>query len=200
VLELKRIFPFQTEVIPRGETKEQHDLHHWPMEGKSRFSPNFGYLLGLGSHQPVGEYPYYEFEPHFCNFHVQCYRLDSSESHPSADPDDGADPHYCLICVGLIITNCIIMGRCEAFARNNPVWPSFLDGVASGCGYGFVLLSVAFFREILGFGTLFGMNVMPGGWTNWTIMVMAPGAFFMLGSFIWVVRHLGPKEEEKRAG
>jgi Na+-transporting NADH:ubiquinone oxidoreductase subunit D len=99
--------------------------------------------------------------------------------------------------VGLIITNCIIMGRCEAFARSNPVWPSFLDGVASGCGYAFVLLSVALFREILGFGTFFGIGVMPAGWTNWTIMVMAPGAFFMLGSFIWVVRYFGPKEEAK---
>jgi Na+-transporting NADH:ubiquinone oxidoreductase subunit D len=99
--------------------------------------------------------------------------------------------------VGLIITNCIIMGRCEAFARSNPVWPSFLDGVASGCGYAFVLLSVALFREILGFGTFFGIGVMPAGWTNWTIMVMAPGAFFMLGSFIWVVRYFGPKEEVK---
>lgn len=99
--------------------------------------------------------------------------------------------------VGLIITNCIIMGRCEAFARSNPVWPSFVDGVASGCGYAFVLLSVAFFREVLGFGTFFGMRVMPGGWTNWTIMVMAPGAFFMLGAFIWVIRSLGPKEEQK---
>jgi len=99
--------------------------------------------------------------------------------------------------VGLIITNCIIMGRCEAFARSNPVWPSCLDGVASGCGYAFVLLSVAFFREMLGFGTLFGMRIMPAGWTNWTIMVMAPGAFFMLGAFIWVIRSFGPKEEGK---
>ncbi len=99
--------------------------------------------------------------------------------------------------VGLIITNCIIMGRCEAFARSNPVWSSLLDGVASGCGYAFVLLSVALFREALGFGTLFGMRVAPAGWTNWTIMVMAPGAFFMLGAFIWVIRFFGPKEEEK---
>jgi Na+-transporting NADH:ubiquinone oxidoreductase subunit D len=98
--------------------------------------------------------------------------------------------------VGLIITNCIIMGRCEAFARNNPALPSLLDGIASGCGYAFVLLSVAFFREMLGFGTLFGVRVMPEAWTNWTIMVMAPGAFFMLGAFIWVVRSFGPKEEK----
>lgn len=99
--------------------------------------------------------------------------------------------------VGLIITNCIIMGRCEAFARSNPVGPSLLDGVASGSGYAFVLLSVAFFREMLGFGTFFGMRVMLEGWTNWVIMVMPPGAFFMLGVVIWVARSFGPKEEEK---
>ena len=102
--------------------------------------------------------------------------------------------------VGLIITNCIIMGRCEAFARHNTPWPSLLDGVASGCGYAFVLLTVAFFRELLGFGTVFGVRLMPGGWTNWTIMVMAPGAFFMLGAFIWVARSFGPREGEKPEG
>lgn len=99
--------------------------------------------------------------------------------------------------VGLIITNCIIMGRCEAFARNNTPWPSFVDGVASGCGYAFVLFTIAFFRELLGFGTLFGMTVMPGEWTKWIIMVMPPGAFFMLGALIWVARSFGLKEEEK---
>jgi Na+-transporting NADH:ubiquinone oxidoreductase subunit D len=98
--------------------------------------------------------------------------------------------------VGLIITNCIIMGRCESFARNNTVWPSFIDGLASGCGYALVLLTVAFFRELLGFGTLFGIGLLPDEWTNWTIMVMAPGAFFMLAAAIWVVRSLGPKQEE----
>ena len=102
--------------------------------------------------------------------------------------------------VGLIITNCIIMGRCEAFARHNTPWPSLLDGVASGCGYAFVLLTVAFFRELLGFGSVFGVRLMPGGWTNWTIMVMAPGAFFMLGAFIWVARSFGPWEGEKPEG
>jgi Na+-transporting NADH:ubiquinone oxidoreductase subunit D len=99
--------------------------------------------------------------------------------------------------VGLIITNCIIMGRCEAFARNNTLWPSLVDGLASGCGYAFVLLTIAFFRELMGFGTLFGMDVMPGGWTSWIIMVMPPGAFFMLGVFIWVARSFGPKAEEE---
>jgi Na+-transporting NADH:ubiquinone oxidoreductase subunit D len=98
--------------------------------------------------------------------------------------------------VGLIITNCIIMGRCEGFARNNPIWPSFVDGVATGCGYTVVLLTVAFFRELLGFGTLFGVRVMPAGWTNWTIMVMAPAAFFVLGAFIWVAYTIAPKKEQ----
>ncbi|NIS61952.1 MAG: NADH:ubiquinone reductase (Na(+)-transporting) subunit D [Proteobacteria bacterium] len=98
--------------------------------------------------------------------------------------------------VGLIITNCIIMGRCEAFARSNSPWPSFLDGVASGCGYALVLLTVAFVRELMGFGSFFGVHVMPAGWTNWVIMVMAPGAFFMLGAVIWVVRSFGPGEEK----
>jgi len=99
--------------------------------------------------------------------------------------------------VGLIITNCIIMGRCEAFARSSSPWPSFLDGVASGCGYALVLLTVAFVRELMGFGSFFGVHVMPAGWTNWVIMVMAPGAFFMLGAVIWVVRSLGPSEEKR---
>ncbi|UCD71452.1 MAG: NADH:ubiquinone reductase (Na(+)-transporting) subunit D [Syntrophobacterales bacterium] len=98
--------------------------------------------------------------------------------------------------VGLIITNCIIMGRCEAFARNNSLWPSFLDGIGSGCGYAVILLTVAFFRELMGFGSLFGVQVMSVGWTNWVIMVMAPGAFFMLGVVIWVVRSFGAREEE----
>jgi Na+-transporting NADH:ubiquinone oxidoreductase subunit D len=97
--------------------------------------------------------------------------------------------------VGLIITNCIIMGRCEGFARNNPVWPSFVDGIACGLGYALVLLTVAFVRELMGFGTLFGARVMPYGWTNWTIMVMAPAAFFVLGVLIWVAYTIAPKKE-----
>jgi len=101
--------------------------------------------------------------------------------------------------VGLIITNCIIMGRCEGFARNNPPWPSFLDGLASGSGYAIVLLTVAFFREILGFGTVFGMQIMPDDFVKWTVMVTPAGAFFMLGSVIWLVRSFGPKEKEEKA-
>ena len=101
--------------------------------------------------------------------------------------------------VGLIITNCIIMGRCEGFARNNKPWPSFLDGVASGAGYALVLLVVALFRETLGFGTVFGQRVMPENFVNWTIMITPAGAFFMLGAVIWVVRSIGPKEAEAKA-
>jgi Na+-transporting NADH:ubiquinone oxidoreductase subunit D len=102
--------------------------------------------------------------------------------------------------VGLIITNCIIMGRCEAFARNNPPVPSLVDGLAVGLGYGVVLLTIAVFREALGFGTLFGFRVMPAGFTPWTIMVMAPGAFFMLGLFIWIVKSRFPQIEEEAKG
>ncbi len=100
--------------------------------------------------------------------------------------------------VGLIITNCIIMGRCEAFARHNPPWPSFLDGIAVGLGYAFVLTLIALFREPLGFGTLFGYQIMPDGFTPWTIMIMAPGAFFMLGLFVWVVRYYFPQTAEEK--
>lgn len=101
--------------------------------------------------------------------------------------------------VGLIITNCIIMGRCEAFAQNNPPLSSFLDGLASGAGYTLVLLLVAFFRELLGFGTLFGYQIIGDWWTNWTIMIMPPGAFFILAVIIWVARSLVP-EDEKEGG
>lgn len=100
--------------------------------------------------------------------------------------------------VGLIITNCIIMGRCEGFAKNNPPWPSFVDGVAVGLGYGLVLLTIAVVREILGFGTIMGVSVMPAGFTPWTIMIMAPGAFFALGAFIWIVRAFSPENIESK--
>ncbi|MFH1137049.1 MAG: Rnf-Nqr domain containing protein [Pseudomonadota bacterium] len=90
--------------------------------------------------------------------------------------------------VGLIITNCIVMGRCEAFARHNPPWPSFVDGLAMSLGYSLVLVVIALIREPLGFGTLLGFRVMPEGFTNWTIMVMAPGAFFTLGLLVWLLK------------
>lgn len=99
--------------------------------------------------------------------------------------------------VGLIITNCIIMGRCEAYAQNNPPISSFLDGIASGAGYTFVLLLIAFVRELLGFGTIFGFKVLGDWWTNWTIMIMPPGAFFILAVIIWVARSMSPEKEER---
>ena len=97
--------------------------------------------------------------------------------------------------VGLIITNCIIMGRCEGFARNNPPLPSLIDGLAMSLGYSFVLLVIAIVREALGFGSILGYRIMPQGFTPWTIMVMAPGAFFSLGVFVWIVRAREPETE-----
>jgi len=95
--------------------------------------------------------------------------------------------------VGLIITNCIVMGRAEAFAMQNPPWPSFLDGLGNAFGYSIILLAVAFFRETLGSGTLFGFPIVPQviydlGYTNMGLMVLAPGAFIILGLLIWVQR------------
>lgn len=87
--------------------------------------------------------------------------------------------------VGLIITNCILMGRAEAFAAGNKPWLSFLDGIANGLGYGWVLVSLAFIREFLGFGSIFGFKVMGDGFTPWTIMVMAPSAFFLVALALW---------------
>lgn len=87
--------------------------------------------------------------------------------------------------VGLIITNCIIMGRCEAFATQNPPGASFLDGMGAGIGYTVVLASIAIVRELMGFGTLLGYQVLNLE-TKWTIMVMPPGAFFMLAIVAWI--------------
>lgn len=89
--------------------------------------------------------------------------------------------------VGLIITNCIILGRVEAFASQNRVWLSCVDGFASGVGYSAVLLTIAIVREAMGFGTILGWP-LPFEFTHWTIMVMAPGAFFMLGIITWIAR------------
>lgn len=99
--------------------------------------------------------------------------------------------------VGLIITNCIIMGRCEAYAQKNPPLSSFLDGIASGAGYTLVLLAIAFVRELLGFGTIFGFKVLGDWWTNWTIMIMPPGAFFVLAVIIWIARSISSEEKGK---
>lgn len=95
--------------------------------------------------------------------------------------------------VGLIITNCIIMGRAEAFAIKNNVLESTLDGLGNGLGYSVLLLAVAFFRELLGFGTLFGITIFKtvnaGGWyVPNGLLVLSPGAFFLIGIFIWVLK------------
>ena len=89
--------------------------------------------------------------------------------------------------VGLIITNCIIMGRAEAYAQSNPPVPAMLDGLFAGLGYTMVLLMISLIREILGFGSVFGMNINFAGFETWTIMIMPPAAFFIIGTFIWVM-------------
>jgi len=98
--------------------------------------------------------------------------------------------------VGLIITNCIIMGRAEAFAQSNGPIISFWDGLTSGLGYMYVLLVIAFIRELLGFGTIFGYEVLGSGFPVWTIMAMPPSAFFMLGLAIWAGKSLMLKKGE----
>ncbi len=95
--------------------------------------------------------------------------------------------------VGLIITNCIVLGRAEAFALQQKPWPSFLDGIGNGFGYSMFLLTVSFGRELLGSGTLFGFHIIPAsfyaaGYQNMGLMVLAPGAFILLGLLIWVQR------------
>ncbi len=101
--------------------------------------------------------------------------------------------------VGLIITNCIIMGRAEAFALSNPPGLSFIDGIASGIGYSYVLVVIAIVRELMGSGSIWGYHILGDWWTNWSIMVMAPGAFFTLAIFIWVVKGIMYKREEGRS-
>ena len=101
--------------------------------------------------------------------------------------------------VGLIITNCIIMGRAEAFASSNKPLASLLDGFACGLGYTAVLVAIAVVREIMGFGTVMGW-VLPARdlwWHQWTIMVMPPGAFFMLAIMTWAARARLVKQEMK---
>lgn len=98
--------------------------------------------------------------------------------------------------VGLIITNCIVMGRQEAFAAKNPVKYSVIDGFASGMGYALILVVTASIREVLAFGTFLNMQVVPDGWVNWVVMAMAPGGFFVLGMFIWGLRQWTKNFEE----
>ena len=103
--------------------------------------------------------------------------------------------------VGLIITNCIVMGRAEAFAMKNHPGISFLDGIGNGLGYGVVLIFVGFLRELFGAGKLFGMEVLPlvndGGWYLANgLMLLPPSAFFIIGMFIWLVRSFDKAQVE----
>jgi Na+-transporting NADH:ubiquinone oxidoreductase subunit D len=103
--------------------------------------------------------------------------------------------------VGLIITNCIVLGRAEAFAMKNPPLTSFFDGIGNGLGYSLVLLFVGFFRELLGAGKLFGHQVIPvandGGWyVPNGLMLLPPSAFFIIGLLIWLIRSLKKEQIE----
>jgi len=97
--------------------------------------------------------------------------------------------------IALIITNCIVMGRAEAFASKNSVFPSFLDGLGNSLGYGAILLIVGFFRELFGFGTILDLRIIPSTYNN-GLMTMAPGAFIILGLIIWLQRTLTKYVEE----
>lgn len=107
--------------------------------------------------------------------------------------------------VGLIITNCIVMGRIEAFALGNKPWPSFVDGIANGLGYGMILVVLAFFRELLGSGTLFGHQVIPASWyvanggfyENNGLMILPPMALILVGLIIWLQRGIQKELIEK---
>ena len=107
--------------------------------------------------------------------------------------------------VGLIITNCIVMGRVEAFALGNKPWASFVDGIANGLGYTIILVIVALFRELLGSGTLFGMTIIPESWyianggfySNTGLMLFPPMALIIVGCIIWIHRTINKDLQEK---
>jgi Na+-transporting NADH:ubiquinone oxidoreductase subunit D len=106
------------------------------------------------------------------------------------------------IYVGLIITNCIVMGRAEGFAMSNPPLASFTDGIGNGLGYGFILMVVAFFRELFGSGSLFGIEILPlttnGGWyLRNGLLILPASAFFLIALIIWVLRTIDPSQQEK---
>ena len=107
--------------------------------------------------------------------------------------------------VGLIITNCIVMGRVEAFALQNKPWASFLDGIGNGAGYAMILVTIAFFRELFGSGTLFGARVIPESWyiaqggfySNCGLMLFPPMALIIVGCIIWAHRSFNKNLQEK---
>ncbi|MED5525018.1 NADH:ubiquinone reductase (Na(+)-transporting) subunit D [Gallaecimonas pentaromativorans] len=105
--------------------------------------------------------------------------------------------------VGLIITNCIVMGRAEAYAMKSPPLMSFLDGIGNGLGYSAMLLTVGFIRELLGSGTVFGFEVLPliknGGWYQPNgLLLLPPSAFFIIGGIIWALRTFRPEQVEPK--
>jgi len=104
--------------------------------------------------------------------------------------------------IGLIITNCIVMGRMEGFAMKNKPWASFLDGVGNGFGYAVLLLAVGVIRELFGSGKLFGISILPltteGGWYQSNgLLLLPPSAFFIIGVFIWILRTFRPEQVEQ---
>ena len=104
--------------------------------------------------------------------------------------------------IGLIITNCIVMGRIEAFALGNKPIPSLLDGLANGVGYGLILIVVAFFRELFGSGTLFGLRIIPesvyaAGYVNNGLVILPPMALILIGCIIWIQRSIQKDLQEK---
>jgi Na+-transporting NADH:ubiquinone oxidoreductase subunit D len=104
--------------------------------------------------------------------------------------------------VGLIITNCIVLGRAEAYAMKNPMWPSFLDGLGQGLGYSLILVALGAFRELFGFGTLWGYTILPlvsdGGWYRPnSLLPLAPSAFFLVALIIWGVRTWKHDQQEQ---
>lgn len=104
--------------------------------------------------------------------------------------------------IGLIITNCIVLGRTEGFAMKNKVWPSFLDGIGNGIGYSALLFAVGIVRELFGSGKLFGYSILPltteGGWYQSNgLLLLPPSAFFIIGSLIWIIRTYRPEQIEK---
>lgn len=99
--------------------------------------------------------------------------------------------------VGLIITNCIIMGRAEAFFMQNKVYHSVLDAISNGLAYSCTLIAISVVREVLGFGTLLGISVMPDSYEKWVVMTMAPGAFFLLGIAIWISKTISERGSEE---
>lgn len=97
--------------------------------------------------------------------------------------------------VGLIITNCIILGRLESFSSENSPWASLVDAAGVASGFALALISMSVVRELLGFGTLFGVQVFGSGWAQWVSMILPPGGFLVLGLLIWIQRAISPVEE-----